>query len=533
MMTGVSNTRRLRQGKKPGHLKIVSDRAQAGAAELAEFRQQLAAAGAPAEMLQVLDTASDMAGAIQQLTDAGLLPAPEDSVSGLLEHWQPLLEPGCDPLSAELCGTQFLGMIRGAAPDEVALPDLLSELIGQVRQFGGAAALAMLRVLAVLGPPVVRPVAAEAAAALIATGLTDQPWARGLGNPRAGRCFGYADAFGAQESIAVTFAYGRKSHALVVLIDHDLGGGVKDCFLSDRPARIRAKYQQAARGFGLEFCDYPPAEAGEILGVALSREPCPVEPDQLQDVADHLDLLRARVELLAGAGGSPGRAGAAGPRGTRSAGDAGARRDAGGRPAGRTGTDPAVHRVKITLRGSRPPIWRRLEVPSGITLNRLHQSIQAAFGWTDSHLWVFDTPAGEYGNGGGDLGFRSAASAKLADVAALPGDRIRYTYDFGDDWEHDITVEDVLPAEPGVAYPRSTAGRRGCPPEDCGGLCGYQELLEILADPQDEEHAARLEWLGVAAAAEFDPARFDLGETNQALSGLAKVLRKPKVLRKR
>jgi len=510
----VSNTRRQRQGKKAGHLKVVPDRDQAGAAELAEFRQNLAAAGAPAEVLEVLDAASDMAEAMRRLADAGLLPAPEDSFSGLLEHWQPLLEPDCDPLSAELCGTQFLGMIRGAVPDEASLHELLRELIGQASQSGRAEALAMLRVLAVLGPPAARPVAAEAADALIAPGLTDQPWVRGLGNPRPGHCFGYADAFGAQESIAVTFGYGRKPHALVVLIDHDLGGGVKDCFLSDRPDRIRAKYRQAARRFGLEFCDYSPAEAAEILGLALSREPCPAEPDQLQDVADHLDLLRARVELLA-AGGDSELAGAGAGAGAAAAGS-----------AARTGTGPAVHRVKITLRGSRPPIWRRLEVPSGTTLSRLHQSIQAAFGWTDSHLWVFDTPAGEYGNGGGHLGFRSAASAKLADVAALPGDRIRYTYDLGDDWEHDIIVEDVRQAEPGVAYPRSTAGRRACPPEDCGGLWGYQELLAILADPRHEEHAARLEWLGVAAAAEFDPAQFDLGETNEALSGLARVLRK-------
>jgi hypothetical protein len=297
-MTCVSETRRPKQRSSPPHLTLVPSGQRAGVAELAEFREHLAIAGAPAEVLEVLDSASDVDEAMQRLAAAGLLPGPEDSVAGLLEGWQPLLEPGCDALNAELCGTEFLGMVRAAAPDDVGLPDLLIELIGQVREFGGAEALAMLRVLAVIGPPAARPTAADAADALVATGLTDRPWVQGLGTPRTGRCFGYADAFGAQESMAVTFRYGRKSHAVVVLIDHDLGGGIKDCFLSDRPDRIRAKYQQAARGFGLEFCDYQPAEAGAILSRALSMQPCPVEPDQVEDVRDHLDLLRARVELL-------------------------------------------------------------------------------------------------------------------------------------------------------------------------------------------------------------------------------------------
>jgi hypothetical protein len=84
----------------------------------------------------------------------------------------------------------------------------------------------------------------------------------------------------------------------------------------------------------------------------------------------------------------------------------------------------------------------------------------------------------------------------------------------------------VLPAKPGMAYPRCTAGRRACPPEDCGGVWGYRDLLEILAHPGHPDHPDRLEWLGLGAAAELDPARFDLGEVSAALSGLARVLRK-------
>jgi len=113
-----------------------------------------------------------------------------------------------------------------------------------------------------------------------------------------------------------------------------------------------------------------------------------------------------------------------------------------------------VHKVKITLRGSAPPIWRRLEVPSSTTLEHLHRTIQEAFGWEGYHLWVFHTPTGQYGVADRELGHRNAASTKLHDVALRAGNRIRYTYDFGDDWEHDLLVEDVLPAEPGVTYPR-------------------------------------------------------------------------------
>lgn len=179
-----------------------------------------------------------------------------------------------------------------------------------------------------------------------------------------------------------------------------------------------------------------------------------------------------------------------------------------------------VHRVKITLRGSKPPIWRRLDLPSGITLQQLHLVIQAAFGWEGYHMWALDTGSGTYGVPDRELGHRSAASKKLANAAPRRGDRMHYTYDFGDDWEHDLLVEDVLPAEPATRYPRCVTGRRATPPEDCGGIWGYEELLAVLADPSHPEHAERLEWLGLDSPTEFDSARFDLDETNQALSDL-------------
>jgi hypothetical protein len=391
-------------------------------------------------------------------------------------------------------------------PVENELSELVAALIGQAEGHGGPEALAMLRVLAVVGPPEVHSAAAGAADRLVQVGLTDPVWVTGLGRPWVGRCFGYADERGAQEVIVITFAFGSKQHALAVLIDHDLGGGIKDCFPTEHTSRIRADYQKAAKRNGLDFYDYEPAQARAILDRALAKQPCPVEPDQIEDVGDYLNLLRARVLLLPeGDTVSPTKTDRPRKRLTRAA-------------SGRT-----VHKVKITLRGSTPPIWRRLEVYSSTTLEHLHRTIQEAFGWEGYHLWVFQTPPGEYGVADRELGHRSAASAKLQDVAPGAGERIRYTYDFGDDWEHDLLVEDVLPAEPGVAYPRCLTGRRACPPEDCGGIWGYQELLGILTDPNHPEHGNRLEWLGLSAAHEFDPATVDLAKINQNLSKLATV----------
>jgi Plasmid pRiA4b ORF-3-like protein len=197
------------------------------------------------------------------------------------------------------------------------------------------------------------------------------------------------------------------------------------------------------------------------------------------------------------------------------------------RPGVHTATRPTVHTIKITLRHSRPPIWRRLQVPSSSTLEELHNAIQSAFGWENYHMWVFETSGAQYGIADRDLDIRNAAAKRLDQVAGRTGAKLSYTYDFGDDWEHDLVVDAVTGAEPGVAYPRCLSGRRACPPEDCGGIWGYDELLEILADPAHEEHIERLEWLGLDSADEFDPAAFDLDTVNSALSVLATQVASP------
>ena len=131
-----------------------------------------------------------------------------------------------------------------------------------------------------------------------------------------------------------------------------------------------------------------------------------------------------------------------------------------------------VHQVKVSLHDAKPPVWRRLEIPSAMTLDRVHSVLQTAFGWYDVHLHSFETVCGEFGASDGeertDYGDESAVA--LGQVAAGEKARVSYVYDFGDDWRHDIVVEKIGPAEAGVAYPRCTGGRGSPPEEDGGGI---------------------------------------------------------------
>lgn len=174
--------------------------------------------------------------------------------------------------------------------------------------------------------------------------------------------------------------------------------------------------------------------------------------------------------------------------------------------------------LKLSLRGvSKPPVWRRLLVPAEIRLDRLHDVIQTAMGWTDTHLHVFTTAAGDYGIPDPELGFRNERSARLAQLLTQPGDCIRYAYDFGDGWEHDIVLEELLGTDPGERTPTCLAGKGACPPEDCGGPWGYADLKKTFADPRREDHEQMLDWLGLDCAEEFDPTASDIVEINDVL----------------
>jgi hypothetical protein len=189
--------------------------------------------------------------------------------------------------------------------------------------------------------------------------------------------------------------------------------------------------------------------------------------------------------------------------------------------------------LKITLDDARPQVLRRIEVPLAIRLDRLHLVLQAALGWTNSHLYELRAQDVGWGvsNSDWDDGPRDASKARLADVVEDLGTRtLRYLYDFGDGWEHTIKIERVGPAVPGVLYPRLLDAAGRCPPEDIGGMPGYDELLAALADPRHERHAGLAEWIGHDA---FDPHHADLAALAREVQALAKRWsRKPAVKRK-
>jgi len=174
--------------------------------------------------------------------------------------------------------------------------------------------------------------------------------------------------------------------------------------------------------------------------------------------------------------------------------------------------------LKVSLRGiSKPPVWRRLLVPADLRLDRLHDVIQTALGWTDTHLHVFSTAVGDYGVPDPELGFRNERTARLTQFLKQPGDRLRYAYDFGDGWEHDVVFEKRIGSNPGDRIPSCIAGKGACPPEDCGGPWGYADLKDALADSCHEDHEYMLDWLGLDNAADFDPAACDVAEINDVL----------------
>ncbi|MEX2553505.1 MAG: plasmid pRiA4b ORF-3 family protein [Actinomycetota bacterium] len=169
----------------------------------------------------------------------------------------------------------------------------------------------------------------------------------------------------------------------------------------------------------------------------------------------------------------------------------------------------SIYQLKITLRDIKPPVWRRVQVLGSSSLAELHTVIQAAFGWWDYHLHEFEIGGMRYGIDDGE-GWEPPDDERRAKLGKVvpPDATFTYLYDFGDDWEHSIKVEKVVPAEPNMTYPICLGGKRARPPEDCGGPGGYAEFLEAISDPKHREHASMLEWVGGS----FDPEQFDPGD---------------------
>ena len=182
-----------------------------------------------------------------------------------------------------------------------------------------------------------------------------------------------------------------------------------------------------------------------------------------------------------------------------------------------------IYQLKITLKYIRPPIWRRIEVRSDVALDELHLILQAAMGWTNSHLHQFKVGKIYYGEPSidefSDLNLKDESKARLNKVLSKPKQKMIYEYDFGDGWEHEILLEKVLPRDSMVRYPRCLGGARACPPEDCGGVHGYANFLEAISDPEHEEHDEYLEWIG----GEFNPEKFDVAEFENELKNIIEL----------
>lgn len=183
------------------------------------------------------------------------------------------------------------------------------------------------------------------------------------------------------------------------------------------------------------------------------------------------------------------------------------------------GKKSLVYQFRVSLRDIDPPIWRRIQVPARYSFWDFHVALQDSMGWLDYHLHMFRTA---------DPGSRQVVEIGIPDdepfeddtpclpgweipIAAYflePGTRADYEYDFGDSWEHEILLEDIVERVPKQRYPKCLAGARACPPEDCGGVSGYEDLLAIIADPLHEEYESMMEWLGGQFAPDaFDPRR--------------------------
>ena len=184
---------------------------------------------------------------------------------------------------------------------------------------------------------------------------------------------------------------------------------------------------------------------------------------------------------------------------------------------------PTIYQLKVTLENIKPPIWRRILVPSNINLGQFHLVLQIAMGWTNSHLHQFTVGRTIYGRVDDEMGLDFGLDQEdenqytLADLLNREKSWLRYEYDFGDSWSHKVLLEKKLPYDQTIKLAKCVKGKRACPPEDCGGIWGYAELLEVLKDEEHPEHEEMVEWLG----GEFDPEEFNPEEINRQLASLS------------
>lgn len=175
--------------------------------------------------------------------------------------------------------------------------------------------------------------------------------------------------------------------------------------------------------------------------------------------------------------------------------------------------EPEVLQLKVTLEGTDLPVWRRVLVPEEITLHGLHRIVQILMQWYDYHLYDFEIRGERYEAPDPEAEGADSTQVSLVDLGFEPGERFTYRYDFGDDWEHEIVVEKRIKRNRNQWLPWVVEGERAAPPEDCGGVSGFADLLEALSDPMHEEHQQMIDWAGE----DYDPDRFDRRSVNHAV----------------
>lgn len=174
--------------------------------------------------------------------------------------------------------------------------------------------------------------------------------------------------------------------------------------------------------------------------------------------------------------------------------------------------------LHVELAGTDLPIWREVEVPTSLTLKTLHEVVQAVMSWFDLHLWEFRIGDTRYGprSKTGEQACKDASKVRLRELLKPGLTKIGYVYDLGDHWEHLLILSDIRPGNPETAYPRYVRGHRNAPPEDCGGMAGFHELLAALVDPAHPEHDDAKTWAG-----DYDPYQIDELPIEYALSRIA------------
>lgn len=181
----------------------------------------------------------------------------------------------------------------------------------------------------------------------------------------------------------------------------------------------------------------------------------------------------------------------------------------------------STYQFKISLEGAKPPIWRRVLVPPNMNFASFHLVIQAAMGWENGHLFSFFNDRREsqigipYDDDFMDMAIRDAAEIKLKEEFTEAKQKMHYEYDFGDGWLHQVVLEKIL--DETLLRPICTDGKNACPPEDCGGIWGYYDMIERANDPKSEDHEDIREWLGLDEGETWDITAFDLEEANQRL----------------